>query len=241
MLGKRGIAIEIYDKIIDQIKATNPIAILLVGSAAKQEHIDIAKLSDVDMFVIYGGNSSFKREIKNIQDIEFDINYLGISTLKKLIDDRVVFILEVMNKNRPLMMSGEVRELIDYGKEIYNKGPKELSDMEIEYLRYDYNIKLADIEKNLDNQFSFYVLSSRLMLDIIRDYFRLNRLWLPKDKKLVKTLEKQDDKLYKLYTSYIQINEPRIKIDYLKEIVNYVVKRFGGLKYNWEKGDFPII
>lgn len=210
---------------------------MLVGSSI--EGLD--KQRDIDIFVICRENHGFEREIKLLQDIEFDINYIDLATCKDLIDKKRIFILKAFNKYKAIYITDEVKNIIDYSQDVFNKGPDKLDESFIQYLRFDYTMKLEDINKYREDKHTFNFMSQSLLQSIAKDYFRINNIWVPKDKKILSELRKIDNKIYLLITSYLQIEEPIIKYEYLVQIVKSVLESKGGLKYSWEKQKFPTI
>lgn len=229
--------IKTYDKVIKSIEDTNPLAIILVGSSVE----DITNSSDIDLFVICDRFDGFVRDIKVHEGIEFDINYLGMDILRDLIDDRTTFILTAFKRYRPIKINQEIEDLLIHCNEVYNSGPIALGQEEIDYLRFNYGMRLKDINKNILNLYEFNILSSNTLDKILEDYFRINRLWVPKTKKILRKIKEVDNRFYILVTSYLQIEEPIIKLEYLEQILSMVFKNYGGLKYTWENKKFPII
>jgi len=229
-------------KVINDLKKTNPLALMLVGSAVECKDIDeIGDLNDIDIFVIYEKNQNFQREIKTVENIEFDINYFDLDSLELLIEREIPFILKAMHKNKLIFSSEKVEKLIDYGCTKYVNGPNKIEENEIKYLRFDYSSRLQDINKVKGNRVQFNFLADELLHKAITDYYRLNRLWVPKNKKKLIKLKDINEKMYELCIAYLQLDEAIMKYEYLAKIIENILNNYGGLKNNWEKGDFPII
>lgn len=198
----------------------NNIAILVVGSASDLNFDK--KINDIDLFIIIKEGEKQIREIKYIDDIEFDINYFPISLAKNLIESKEQFFIESMSSANLIYDNDKIGE--NYLKEAkikYENGPQALDMQEIINLRFillDNVKRVRNLEDKDWREVEF--LSSLYLRDVVRSYFSVNNKWIPKDKNLFKILKEDNIELYemsqKLYINY----NPNI----LEDMINYIFK-----------------
>lgn len=215
---------EIYKKEINKIiKDENTESVFLVGSSKEisldKEHV---KLNDIDIFVFVEKGDMQIREIKNIDGIEFDINYFSKEGIKKLIDCKEYFFLKEMSQPKIIYDKTKKNiDIINLCKVKFKEGPKELSKEEKYYIKSDIKSKI-DRLKNKDEieKFEYEFLTNLYLKDIIVGYFSINNKWIPKDKNLFKELRVENLQLFNL----IQ----KIKINYnyedLLNVYEYIFK-----------------
>lgn len=211
----------IFEKEISKLKEDkNIIAILIVGSL-KDLNFD-KQINDIDLFVITKEGEKQIREIKYIEDIEFDINYFSIDLVNKLINLKEQFFLEGMNGSNLIYDTDNIGE--DYLRKsnlIYKNGPDKLDTQEIINLKFILLDNIKRIKNLQDNDWrEVEFLSSLYLKDTLKAYFTVNKKWIPKDKKLFKVLKEDNKELYdmsqKLYINY----NPEV----LESIVYYIFK-----------------
>lgn len=211
----------IFEKEISKLKEDkNIIAILIVGSL-KDLNFD-KQINDIDLFVITKEGEKQIREIKYIEDIEFDINYFSIDLVNKLINLKEQFFLEGMNGSNLIYDTDNIGE--DYLRKsnlIYKNGPDNLDIQEIINLKFILLDNIKRIKNLQDNDWrEVEFLSSLYLKDTLKAYFTVNKKWIPKDKKLFKVLKEDNKELYdmsqKLYINY----NPEV----LESIVYYIFK-----------------
>jgi hypothetical protein len=214
---------EIYENEFQNImKNKNIKSVLIVGSAKNIDLEDAEYINDIDLFVITQEGSGQVREMKLIQGIEFDINYFPISLVDELVRNNEYFFIQAM-KNAKL-----VYDEYDLGKlyiqkclQKYNQGPKEITKSEKSKLLYEVQSSLKRLEdNNIYNKFEYELLSNLYIKDIIRSYFMLNKKWVPKDKKLLSVLKKDNEELHELIVKFYQDHS----YVQLEKIYNYVFK-----------------
>lgn len=214
----------IYKKEIENIKSNENVkAIFLVGSS---KNINLnnkeAKVNDIDIFVIKALNYLQVREIKNIEGIEFDINYFSKTGIEKLIEDREYFFLKEMSNPKIVYNNLEnVDAIIKECKDAFDKGPLELSESEKIFIKNDIKSKI-DRLKNHEKleKYEYEFLTNLYLKDIIVGYFSINRKWVPKDKKIMKTLKIEDSKLFDL----VQNVQKYYKYEDLLTVYEYIFK-----------------
>lgn len=211
----------IFEKEISKLKEDkNIISILIVGSC-KDLNFD-KEINDIDLFIITKEGEKQIREIKYIQDIEFDINYFSIGLVDRLISSKEQFFIEGMNGSNLIYDTDKIGEY--YLKEsnlMYQNGPDNLDIQEIINLKFILMDNIKRIKHLEDKDWrEVEFLSSLYLKDILRAYFAVNKKWIPKDKKLFKILKEDNKELYdmsqKLYINY--------NPDVLDNMVYYIFK-----------------
>lgn len=218
---------EIYKNEINRIiKDENTESVFLVGSS-KQISLDKenVKLNDIDIFVFIEKGNMQIREIKNIDGIEFDINYFSKEGVKKLIDSKEYFFLKEMSQPKIIYDKTKKNiDIINLCKEKFKEGPKKLSQEEKYYIKSDIKSKI-DRLKNKDEieEFEYEFLANLYLKDIIVGYFSINNKWVPKDKNLFKELKIENLELFNLMQK-IKIN---YKYEDLLNVYEYIFKNIG--------------
>ena len=218
---------EIYKNEINKIiKDENTESVFLVGSS-KEISLDKenVKLNDIDIFVFVEKGDMQIREIKNIEGIEFDINYFSKEGIKKLIDSKEYFFLKEMSQPKIIYdKTKKTIEIINLCKVKFKEGPKELSQEEKYYIKSDIKSKI-DRLKNKDEieEFEYEFLANLYLKDIIVGYFSINNKWIPKDKNLFKELRLENLDLFNLIQK-IKIN---YKYEDLLNVYEYIFKNIG--------------
>lgn len=215
---------KIYENKINEIRDDNNTqGIFLVGSS---KHIDLtkqeSKVNDIDIFVVVNEGPEQIRLIKNIEGIEFDINYFSNKGVERLINDREYFFLKEVSQAKILF---DKKQSLDKLKELckieYNKGPKKLSKEEIAFISIEL---LSNIERLKSKEkyetFEYEFLTNIYIKDILNNYFKINNKWIPKDKKIMDSIKYEDINLFKLikkvYESYLYQD--------LFNVYNYIFK-----------------
>jgi hypothetical protein len=215
---------EIYKNEINKIiKDENTESVFLVGSS-KEISLDKenVKLNDIDIFVFVEKGNMQIREIKNIDGIEFDINYFSKEGVKKLIDSKEYFFLKEMSQPKIIYDKTKKNiDIINLCKVKFKEGPKKLSQEEKCYIKSDIKSKI-DRLKNKDEieEFEYEFLANLYLKDIIVGYFSINNKWIPKDKNLFKELRVENLELFNLIQN-IKIN---YKYEDLLNIYEYIFK-----------------
>ncbi|MCR8744997.1 hypothetical protein [Romboutsia lituseburensis] len=214
----------IYKKEIENIKFNENVkAIFLVGSSKNVNLNDKdAKVNDIDIFVIETSKLLQVREVKNIEGIEFDINYFSEIGVAKFIKDREYFFLKEMSNPKIIYSNLEnVDIIIKKCKNAFDEGPIELSESEKKIIKNEIKSKI-DRLKNYEKleKYEYVFLTNLYLKDIIVGYFSINRKWVPKDKKIMKTLKIEDSKLFDL----VQNVQKYYKYEDLLTVYEYIFK-----------------
>ncbi|MTI64991.1 MAG: hypothetical protein FH753_00115 [Firmicutes bacterium] len=232
---------QIYDREIKKIiNRDNVHAILLVGAGSKVNRKDFHKLNDIDIFVI-NSKESFEREIINIDGVDFDISYMPLKVLDKVILNKQKLMIKILKNAKIVYKNNE--DIDNYLKKIkciYENGLKPLSDYEIKFERFKLYESYKDILNGLEDDINTLFLINNLFKDILKSFLKLNNSWLVKDKKILKKIKKQDKKLYNLCEDFLKAKEIKGKLKKIKILLDYVLKPYGGVLKYWPRGKYPI-
>lgn len=196
----------IYNQELEKIiKNSNTISVFLVGSS-KYANFNSQNISinDIDIFVFVNQGEDQVRIIKEIEGIEFDINYFSRNGFKKLIDNKEYFFLKEM-KDAVVVYDKHSTgiNIITSCKRKYLEGPNRLSDDEKQFIKADINSKISRLKNKEEyDGFEYDFLSKIYLKDLLIAYFSVNDKWTPKDKKLLKTVKQEDKILYSLVNEY---------------------------------------
>lgn len=207
-------------KIIDN---PNTLAVFLVGSS---KDVDFSfydlEINDIDVFVFVKEGEKQERVLFEQKGIEFDINYFSKDGVKKLLSDREYFFVKEMKDAKVLFDMENISDNIkDISRDIYLKGPSKLSLEEKSFLKQDIGTKISKLKnKEKFDVFEYHFLTNLYLKDIIIGYFNINDKWVPKDKKLLKVLKKENNDLFNLVS---KVSE---NYDYQKllDVYNYIFK-----------------
>lgn len=215
---------EVYISEINKIiNEKNTRCIFLVGSSKNYNlEKEMDKINDIDLFVISDINEKQIRDIKNINNIDFDINYFSKDKINEFIENKEYFFLKEM-KNPKIIYDkyNEGHKVISLCEAKYLEGPNNISKYEKLKLKEELIIKIESLKDNLKfYKFEYEFLTNLYLKDIIVGYFTINNKWIPKDKKLLKEIKKEDENLIilieKLFKDY--------KYEDLLSIYDYVFK-----------------
>ena len=197
----------IYNKEIKKIiNNENTKAIYLVGSSKNVDlQSDNTSVNDIDLFVFVNNGDKQTRIVKYIENIEFDINYFFLKEMKnpKVVYDKL----------------GISKHIIGLCKEKFTEGPNKLSREDINLLEANLYAKIEDLKnKEKFDAFEYEFLTNLYLKDIIVGYFIINNKWLPKDKKLFKSLKDENIELFRLCKKVIETYEYKDLINVYKYI-----------------------
>ncbi len=231
-----------YKRIQEIIKSEKALSILLIGEGAKVEEKDFNTLKDIDLFVITDENHGFQREITEIEGVLFDISYMPVNLLRRSLNDALGFIINSLQRYRVVYNKLEdLEELLYRIKSIYVKGPKNLKASEVEYIRFKLYQDYEDIlHRKEDTQNSLFLINN-LFHGILISYFKLKHVWVPKDKKIINNIQNIDKILYNLCMDFSDENNFNQKLIKLYEILDYVLRPYGGVLKFWKRGRFPLV
>ena len=209
---------------IEKLKQnSNTIAVFLVGSA---KNIDLKladnNINDIDIFVFVNQGENQVREIKRIEGIEFDINYFSRRGFKHLMDNKEYFFLNGMKDAKVIFdRNNTATGIIQLCRTKYQEGPNQISEGEKCFLKSEMESSINRLKnKEKFDLFEYEFLVNLYLKELIVGYFTINNKWIPKDKKLLKELKKENSYLYDL------VNEIKgeEKYEKLLEIYDYIFK-----------------
>ena len=203
------------------INNENTKAIYLVGSSKNVDlQSDNTSVNDIDLFVFTKNGDKQTRIVKYIENIEFDINYFSEKGVQKFINEKEYFFLKEM-KNPKVVYDklGISKHIIGLCKEKFTEGPNKLSKEDINLLEANLYAKIEDLKnKEKFDAFEYEFLTNLYLKDIIVGYFIINNKWIPKDKKLFKSLKDENIELFRLCKKVIETYEYKDLINVYKYI-----------------------
>lgn len=210
------------DVIEDLKKDTNIKSIIHVGSSKENIYEKNCKLNDIDLFIFVEKQEKDQiRKIEKINEIEFDFNYISVEGCYNFIENKTYFFLNIKD--------GKIlHDKNDFGKGIlslcaekYKEGPDKIPT---EQKRFEKDQLLSEISKLKDKngyeEFEYDFLVYMYLNKIIKMYYLINDIWIPKDKKLLKNLKMQEPELYKLICNVSGFN----KYEKITKVTNYVFR-----------------
>ena len=215
----------IYNEEIKKIiNNENTKAIYLVGSSKNVDlQSDNVCVNDIDLFVFVKNGDEQTRVVKNIKNIEFDINYFSEKGVEKFIENKEYFFLKEMKNPKVVYDKFNISDdIINLCKNKFIEGPDKLSNEDISLLESNIYAKISDLKnKEKFDNFEYEFLTNLYLKDIIVGYFIINNKWIPKDKKLLKSLKNENIELFKLCKVAIE------KYDYkeLEKVYKYIFSK----------------
>ena len=192
----------IYNEEIKKIiNNENTKAVYLVGSSKNVDlQLNNVYVNDIDLFVFVKNGDDQTRIVKNIKNIEFDINYFSEKGVEKFIEKKEYFFLKEMKNPKIVYDKFNISDnIINLCKNKFIEGPNKLSNEDINLLESNIYAKISDLKnKEKFDNFEYEFLTNLYLKDIIVGYFIINNKWIPKDKKLLKSLENENLELFKL-------------------------------------------
>lgn len=230
------------EKIEEIIEKENPYGILLIGSLSRMEKLNFEKARDIDIFVI-GNKREFQREVIDIEGLEFDISYISTKDLDIAIEKKLSSIICILAKSKILYNYEEntLKNYLQVIESIYDEGPNKLTKFQIDYERFKLTQSYLTLESRKEDSLNFNLLKGIFVKELVRSYFILNNMWMPPDKRLLKSIEDIELKILIEETlKYTNLNNIEGQIKHLKTIIDYVLEPSGGRLNTWEKNKFPF-
>lgn len=225
---------KIFNGIIEDIvEKEQPYGILLVGSLSRMNQLDFKKVRDIDIFVITD-KEEFTRQVETMEGLKFDISYMPMKLLELSIDEQLSSVICVLAKSKILYKTKDntLKDILEVIKSIYRQGPQKLSKMEIDYERFKLTDSFLTLESRENDSLNFNFLKGIFLKELLTSYFKLNNIWMPPDKRMIKTIK--DKKIISL------IDQNDNEIDNINKLLIYILEPFGGKLEFWEKNDFPF-
>ena len=212
-----------FVKVIENLKKNiNVKSIIHVGSSKDKIYEENCHINDIDLFIIVEHQEKYQiRKIEKINDIEFDFNYISIEGCYNFIDSKTYFFLNIKDGKLLYDENNLGKGILSLCEEKYKEGPNKISKEE---KRFQMHQLLSDIEKlkNKDEyeDFEYEFLIYMYLNKVIKMYYLIHDIWMPKDKKLLKSLKIQDPTLYKLICDDSELD----KYKKIIKVTNYVFR-----------------
>lgn len=213
---------DIFINVIENLKKDENVkSIIHVGSSKDKIKNPNCKINDIDLFIIVEKqNENQIRKVKKINNIEFDFNYISIDGSYQFIENKIYFFLKIKDGNIIYDENNIGKEILSLCEKKYDEGPDKLS-FENKKFKVDELISEISRLKNKEDyeEFEYEFLIYMYLHKIIKTYYLINDIWLPKDKKLFKSLKEQDIKLYELVINVKNEN----KYEKILEVIKYAL------------------
>lgn len=213
---------DIFINVIENLKKNKNVkSIIHVGSSKDKIKNPNCKINDIDLFIIVEKqNENQIRKVKKINNIEFDFNYISIDGSYQFIENKTYFFLKIKDGNIIYDENNIGKEILSLCEKKYDEGPDKLS-FENKKFKVDELISEISRLKNKEDyeEFEYEFLIYMYLHKIIKTYYLINDIWLPKDKKLFKSLKEQDIKLYELVINVKNEN----KYEKILEVIKYAL------------------
>lgn len=217
------------------------LCVLLVGSAAEETE-KLERQKDVDLLVVRRGEDLFCREVQSRDGLVLDISYLSLKDLEQMVHKDNHHWIRLLARSRSLYKScPESTAPVQKAKDLYFDGPDALTAEDIRYQRFQLTNVYEDLQHGADHETEAEFLANLFLIEALRVYFRLNGQWVPRDKKLLKTLFETDIILYELMKAALRERKVSRRIHLCQDILQYVLMPFGGAQKHWEKGACPLV
>lgn len=212
-----------FVKVIENLKKNRNVnSIIHVGSSKEKIYEKNCNINDIDLFIIVENQEQNQiRKIEKINNVEFDFNYISIEGCYRFIESKTYFFLNIKDGKLLYDKNDLGKGILSLCEEKYKEGPNKISNEEKRFLASEL---LSDIEKlknkdeyeTFEYEFLFYTYLNK----VINMYYFINDIWIPKDKKLLKSLKIQDPTLYKLICNDSQLD----KYKKIIKVTNYVFR-----------------
>ena len=206
----------------DLMKNKNVKSIIHVGSSKNKINKENSEVNDIDLFIIVENQDVNQiRKVEKINNIEFDFNYISIKGSYNFIESKTYFFLEIKDGNILYDEDNIGEKILELCEEKYKEGPDKISlkdkHFQVEQLMSDISrLKNKEEYEEFEYEFLIYMYLKK----IIKTYYVINDIWIPKDKKLLKSLKTQNLKLYELTSNIIYDN----KYENLIKVAKYAFK-----------------
>ena len=202
-------------------KNKNVKSIIHVGSRKDKIKNPNCKINDIDLFIIVEKqNENQIRKVKKINNIEFDFNYISIDGSYQFIENKTYFFLKIKDGNIIYDENNIGKEILSLCEKKYDEGPDKLSFENKKFKVDELISEISRLKKKEDyEKFEYECLIYMYLHKIIKTYYLINDIWLPKDKKLIKSLKEQDIKLYELVINVKNEN----KYEKILEVIKYAL------------------
>ncbi len=199
-----------FFQVIENLKKNKNVkSIIHVGSSKDKIYEKDCKINDIDLFIIVENQEENQsRRIKKINNIEFDFNYISVEGCYNFLESKTYFFLKIKDGKLLYDENNLGKGILSLCEEKYKEGPNKIS---LKEKRFQRDQLLSDIlrlnNKDKFEDFEYDFLIYMYLNKIIKMHYLVNDIWLPKDKKLLKSLKMQDPTLYKLICNVSGFNK----------------------------------
>ena len=157
-------------------------------------------INDIDLFIIVENQEEDQiRQIKNIDNIEFDMNFISIKGCQNFIESKTYFFLKIKDGKLLYDVDNLGKEIMKLCEEKYKEGPDKISLSDKKFQAEQLISDISRLEKIDDyDDFEYEFLIYMYLSKVIKLFYIINDNWVPKDKKLLKSLKKDEPYLYEL-------------------------------------------
>ncbi len=216
----------------EQKKNQNVIGLLLSGSFV---HSKPDKNSDLDVVIITKDSKFRERGNTWINGVEVEYFNNPVKQIrhyfKKEIGSKSPYTAHMLANSKILYQKDqEIYNLVREAKKILQKPQKRMNKFEVENARY----MIDDLEKDLEDvclkkdYFAFKVISSRISVDCLNIFYRINKISPEKPKRLISRLEEIDIKFSQMYSKVLLSKNIQEEFKNSKILIRYVEKMLGG-------------
>lgn len=217
------------------------ISISLIGAAADEVPLILERLHDLDLLVVRNTEDPFTREVRDHEGLPLDISYISLSDLERISQKDNHQWVRILAKSKNIYKrTPEATPFFQRARDIYFDGPDAMTVEDINYCRFVLTHLFDDLMARSENEMEAEFLCGLFMLEALRTYFKINNAWVPRDKKLLKTLFQTDLILYELMKCTLKEKKLRKKINSCRDILHYILKPHGGTLERWERGKYPL-
>lgn len=199
-----------FFEVIENLKKNKDVkSIIHVGSSKDKIYEENCIINDIDLFIIVENQEENQiRKIEKINEIEFDFNYISIEGCYNFLENKTYFFLNIKDGKIIYDENNLGKGILSLCEEKYKEGPNKIP---LQEKRFQTEQLLSDISRLKNKEeyedFEYDFLIFMYLNKLIKMYYLINDIWLPKDKKLIKCLKMQDPTLYKLICNVSESNK----------------------------------
>lgn len=115
-----------YIKVVEDLKNNeDTLSVILAGSSKNKDLEKDFTVNDIDLFIIVKNQEKDQiREIKTINDVEFDLNYISLQGSKNFIESRTQFFLKIYDGKILYDTHNTGENILSLCKKKYEEGEK---------------------------------------------------------------------------------------------------------------------
>ena len=160
--------------------------------------------SDIDIYVIVSGDECWNFK-KYFSGVITEIYFCPAREWKRNMENGHATTLRAFSSGTVLFENDkEVSELIELGKQLWEKGPKPLTQLQIGNSRIKLTEYIQDIEGLPADSYQNKLLYGMVVPLALDAYCPLNQKWPEKTEKLIDCIGKYDTKLYQMALAFMR-------------------------------------